>query len=70
MTRDNFCSSFSVYKAHHPLFLLPSWTNGKVHRLVELLSAKKMGVVAHFYMDPEVRKGWEWNGMAREKEPS
>ena len=24
-------------------------------RLVELLSSRKMGVVAHFYMDPEVR---------------
>lgn len=31
----------------------------QVDRLVELLSSKKMGVVAHFYMDPEVRR---WDG--------
>ena len=27
----------------------------QVDRLVALLSSRKMGVVAHFYMDPEVR---------------
>ena len=32
----------------------------QVDRLVELLSSRKMGVVAHFYMDPEV---WGQEGV-------
>jgi quinolinate synthase len=39
----------------------------QVDRLVRVLSEKKMGVVAHFYMDPEVREGRDKSGRGQQE---
>jgi hypothetical protein len=38
-------------------FLQPK--GAEVDQLAQMLSSKRIGVVAHFYMDPEVG-GWGW----------